>query len=88
VDVGKHAAIAANEDRVTRHAHVELEICRRVARLILHSKREHRQTPRRQRLRVVHPHDACVARGRALAVVADQRRASNGRHVDLGGDSL
>ena len=88
VDVGENAAIATNEDRVARHAHVQLEIGRWPARPVLHSKREHRQAPRRQRLRVAHPHDACVARRRALAVVADKRRAANGRQVDLGGDGF
>ena len=55
--VRKHPAVAANKDRVARHAHVQLEIRRRLAGRVVHPKREHHQPLRNQRRRVANPDD-------------------------------
>ena len=79
--VREHFQIAANEDGVARHPHVQLEILDRLRVRILDAKRKQSSGAWHERAVVAHPNDASAINGigRGVcgprAVVAGQRRA-------------
>jgi len=77
--VCEHLAIATHEDRVSGHAHIELEVAGGLAVLILHAKGEYRE-PLGEEWRVIFDPDDLSCRRLALApraIVTGERRALN-----------